>query len=123
MSETGLVEYAEGHANAFGAGIKDCNMKAFIELTNKLLANIDFRPIYWVDFIYQSNELNPITILTIGQYNHLWGQQLEKPKIAIENIDVSPEKVSVMKGPSLKIIVNGIEYIKFKATEKELELF
>lgn len=123
MSETGLVEYAEGHANAFGAGIKDCNMKAFIELTNKLLANIDFRPIYWVDFIYQSNELNPITILTIGQYNHLWGQQLDKPKIAIENIDVTPEKISVMKGPSLKIIVNGIEYIKFKATEKELELF
>jgi hypothetical protein len=29
----------------------------------------------------------------------------------------------VMKGPSLKFTVNGIEYIKFKATEEEIKLF
>jgi hypothetical protein len=28
-----------------------------------------------------------------------------------------------MKGPSLKFTVNGIEYIKFKATEEEIKLF
>jgi hypothetical protein len=26
LMDTGLVEYAEGHPNAFGAGIKDCNI-------------------------------------------------------------------------------------------------
>jgi hypothetical protein len=26
LMSTGLVEYAEGHANAFGVGIKDCNI-------------------------------------------------------------------------------------------------
>lgn len=123
LMDTGLVEYAEGHANAFGAGIKDCNIQKFIEFTNEKLKNIDFRPIYWVDFIYKSDTLNPNTILTIGQYNYLWGQQLDKPKIAIENINITPDNVQVMKGPSLKFTINGIEYIKFKAIEEEIKLF
>lgn len=123
LMSTGLVEYAEGHPNAFGAGIKDCNIQKFIEFTNEKLKDIDFRPIYWVDFIYKSDTLNPNTILTIGQYNYLWGQQLDKPKIAIEDINITPDNVQVMKGPSLKFTVNGIEYIKFKATEEEIKLF
>lgn len=123
LMSTGLVEYAEGHPNAFGAGIKDCNIQKFIEFTNEKLKDIDFRPIYWVDFIYKSDTLNPNTILTIGQYNYLWGQQLDKPKIAIEDISITPDNVQVMKGPSLKFTVNGIEYIKFKATEEEIKLF
>ena len=123
LMSTGLVEYAEGHPNAFGTGIKDCNIQKFIEFTNEKLKDIDFRPIYWVDFIYKSDILNPNTILTIGQYNYLWGQQLDKPKIAIEDINITPDNVQVMKGPSLKFTVNGIEYIKFKATEEEIKLF
>ena len=123
LMDTGLVEYAEGHPNAFGTGIKDCNIQKFIEFTNERLKDIDFRPIYWVDFIYKSDTLNPNTILTIGQYNYLWGQQLDKPKIAIENINITPDNVQVMKGPSLKFTINGIEYIKFKATEEEIKLF
>ena len=123
LINTGLVEYAEGHPNAFGVGIKDQNIQKFIEFTNEKLKDIDFRPIYWVDFIYKSDTLNPNTILTIGQYNYLWGQSLDKPKIAIEDINITPNNVQVMKGPSLKFTINGIEYIKFKAAEEEIKLF
>ena len=123
LINTGLVEYAEGHPNAFGVGIKDYNIQKFIEFTNEKLKDIDFRPIYWVDFIYKSDTLNPNTILTIGQYNYLWGQSLDKPKIAIEDINITPNNVQVMKGPSLKFTINGIEYIKFKAAEEEIKLF
>ena len=123
LINTGLVEYAEGHPNAFGVGIKDQNIQKFIEFTNEKLKDIDFRPIYWVDFIYKSDTLNPNTILTIGQYNYLWGQSLDKPKIAIEDINITPNNVQMMKGPSLKFTINGIEYIKFKATEEEIKLF
>lgn len=123
LMNTGLVEYAEGHPNAFGVGIKDYNIQKFIEFTNEKLKDIDFRPIYWVDFIYKSDTLNPNTILTIGQYNYLWGQQLDKPKIAIEDINITPNNIQVMKGPSLKFTINGIEYIKFKAAEEEIKLF
>ena len=123
LINTGLVEYAEGHPNAFGVGIKDQNIQKFIEFTNEKLKDIDFRPIYWVDFIYKSDTLNPNTILTIGQYNYLWGQSLDKPKIAIEDINITPNNIQVMKGPSLKFTINGIEYIKFKAAEEEIKLF
>ena len=123
LINTGLVEYAEGHPNAFGIGIKDQNIQKFIEFTNEKLKDIDFKPIYWVDFIYKSDTLNPNTILTIGQYNYLWGQSLDKPKIAIEDINITPNNVQVMKGPSLKFTINGIEYIKFKAAEEEIKLF
>ena len=123
LINTGLVEYAEGHPNAFGVGIKDQNIQKFIEFTNEKLKDIDFRPIYWVDFIYKSDTLNPNTILTIGQYNYLWGQSLDKPKIAIEDINITQNNVQVMKGPSLKFTINGIEYIKFKAAEEEIKLF
>lgn len=123
LINTGLVEYAEGHPDAFGVGIKDYNIQKFIEFTNEKLKDIDFKPIYWVDFIYKSDTLNPNTILTIGQYNYLWGKQLDKPKIAIEDINITPNNVQVMKGPSLKFTINGIEYIKFKATEEEIKLF
>lgn len=123
LINTGLVEYAEGHPNAFGVGIKDQNIQKFIEFTNEKLKDIDFRSIYWVDFIYKSDTLNPNTILTIGQYNYLWGQSLDKPKIAIEDINITPNNVQVMKGPSLKFTINGIEYIKFKAAEEEIKLF
>ena len=123
LINTGLVEYAEGHPNAFGVGIKDQNIQKFIEFTNEKLKDIDFRPIYWVDFIYKSDTLNSNTILTIGQYNYLWGQSLDKPKIAIEDINITPNNVQVMKGPSLKFTINGIEYIKFKAAEEEIKLF
>ena len=123
LINTGLVEYAEGHPNAFGVGIKDQNIQKFIEFTNEKLKDIDFRPIYWVDFIYKSDTLNPNTILTIGQYNYLWGQQLDKPKIAIEDINITPNNIQVMKGPSLKFTINGIEYIKFKVAEEEIKLF
>ena len=123
LINTGLVEYAEGHPNAFGVGIKDQNIQKFIEFTNEKLKDIDFRPIYWVDFIYKSDTLNPNTILTIGQYNYLWGQSLDKPKIAIEDINITPNNVQVMKGPSLKFTINGIEYIKFKAADEEIKLF
>ena len=123
LINTVLVEYDEGHTNAFGVGIKDQNIQKFIEFTNEKLKDIDFRPIYWVDFIYKSDTLNPNTILTIGQYNYLWGQSLDKPKIAIEDINITPNNVQVMKGPSLKFTINGIEYIKFKAAEEEIKLF
>lgn len=32
---TGLVEYAEGHGNAFGVGLKESNRKEFIKLTDE----------------------------------------------------------------------------------------
>ena len=123
LLENNLVEYAEGHENAFGVGIKDCNMAKFIEDTNELLKDIEFSPIYKVDFIWSAEEVKGDPVLYIGAYNSLWGQNLAKPKVVIENIPVTVDNFSLMKGPSIKIKHNGIEFIKFKATEDEIKKF
>ena len=62
---TGLVEYCEGHENAFGVGIKDKNFHQFIEKTNELLKEIDFNPSYKVDFIFDINQVKKDYILSI----------------------------------------------------------
>ena len=44
--DTGLVEYAQGHANAFGTSIAEKNLDKFIQETNKLYAGVPQEPVY-----------------------------------------------------------------------------
>ena len=44
--ETDLVEYAQGHANAFGVSIAESNIDSFIEQTNALYVDIPHEPVY-----------------------------------------------------------------------------
>lgn len=123
--DTGLVEYAEGHNNAFGFGIKEENIKEFLDTTDEILKDYDCTPSYKVDFIFDSNEITKEFILDIGRYKHIWGQQVEEPLIAITNIRLTKENFTLMsknKNPTLKFIIrNNIACIKFKSSEEELE--
>lgn len=123
LLETNLVEFAEGHENAFGVSVKDSNLKELIKITNERLENINFDNIYKVDFIYENGLIENNSILTIASYNNLWGNSLKRPKIAIKNIPVSEDNFQVMKGPTIKITTNGLELLKFKASEEEINLF
>ena len=69
--ETKLVEYAEGHQNAFGIGIKQENIKEFIRLTDMALANMESEPLYYVDYIFKGVDVKPETILEIAGLNDL----------------------------------------------------
>lgn len=44
--ETDLVEYAQGHANAFGISIAESNIDSFIEKTNQLYEQVEKEPVY-----------------------------------------------------------------------------
>ena len=122
---SGLVEYAQGHPNAFGVGIKDDNFDAFIAYCNEQLKDLTFTPCHKVDFIYDariSGYKNDFE--TLADYKTLWGQEVAQPKIVIENINVTKENLQLMKGTTLKIIPSGdpdIDLIKFKVSEQEYE--
>lgn len=64
-------------------------------------------------------------ILDLGSMKHLWGQDLNEPLIAVENIAVTKDMVSLMardRNPTLKIqLPNGVTCIKFKSSEEELD--
>ena len=117
------VMYAEGHANAFGIGITDEDISAFIASTNSALDGFDFTPIYNVDFIYKSDELTPDEVIDIAGMKSLWGQGVEEAEIAVEGIKVHKDNIRILspdKNPTLKIMLpNGINFMKFRSSEEE----
>jgi single-stranded-DNA-specific exonuclease len=127
LKESGLVMYAEGHANALGVGIKDFNIDNFINYSNDSLADFDFTPCYKVDFIFVGNDFNGKDIVKIAELKSLWGQGVEEPLVAIENIKLTSSNVTLMskdKSPTLKITLpNGTSLIKFKSSQEEYEKF
>jgi single-stranded-DNA-specific exonuclease len=125
LKESGLVMYAEGHANALGTGITNNNFNNFIEYSNKELAEFDFTPCYKVDFIMDGSNFNGNDIIKIAELKSIWGQGVEEPLVAIENIKVYGGNVVLMsqdRNPTLKITLpNGTSLIKFKSSNEEYE--
>lgn len=125
LLDTNLVEFAQGHSAALGCAISDENFNEFVQYTDSILANIEFSPIYRVDFIYANQELTPKAVLDIAGLKDYWGQGIEESLIAIENINITKENVALLskdKNPTLKITLSsGISLIKFRSSVEEYE--
>ena len=125
LKESGMIMYAEGHANALGVGITDEEFKTFIEYSNRELAEFDFTPCYKVDFIFSGSDFRGMDIVEIAELKSLWGQGVDEPLVAIEHINVYAGNVVLMspdKSPTLKITLpNGTSLIKFKSSQEEYE--
>ena len=80
---------------------------------------------YKVDFIYSMSDINSKDILDLGDAKYLWGQNIDEPLIAVENVAVTNDMIGLMsrdKNPTLKIqLPNGVTCIKFKSSEEELD--
>ena len=125
LKESGMIMYAEGHANALGVGITDDYFKSFIEYSNRELAEFDFTPCYKVDFIFSGSDFRGMDIVEIAELKSLWGQGVDEPLVAIEHINVYAGNVVLMspdKSPTLKITLpNGTSLIKFKSSQEEYD--
>ena len=123
---SGLVEYSQGHANAFGLGIKDANIDEFLNWCNNALKDFDFTPKYKVDFIIDAKRMsdNKYDLYNLIEYDNLWGQEVEQPKIAISNLVITTDNIQLMKGTTLKITTSGepdVSLIRFRSSEEEFE--
>lgn len=125
LQDSGMVMYAEGHANALGVGITDNKFEEFIKYSNKALASFDFTPCYKVDFIFSGADFRGSDIIEIAGLKNLWGQGVDEPFVAVEHINVSSGNITLMspdKSPTLKITLpNGTSLIKFKSSQEEYE--
>ena len=125
VRDSGYAYLAEGHANAFGAGFNNDQLQEFINYADTVLYNMDFTPCYKVDFIYSAQSLKSKDILDIGEMKSLWGQNVGEAKIAVEGIQVTADRLTLMsrdKNPTLKITLpNGVACIKFKSSEEEFD--
>ena len=122
--DTGVIEFAEGHANAFGLGIAKESIKDFIEKTDIALKDMESEPLYRVDYIYKGVDVDGKNILDIASLNDLWGQGIDESYICVENLKVSSEMIKLMglekNKPTLKITLpNKVAMIKFGSSEDE----
>jgi len=124
---TGVVDYAEGHPGAFGTQLPAANIEEFLRITNENLKDISDEPVYYVDYIYEGQNVNKNDILEIASLDSFWGKDIDESLIAIQNLRVNKENVALMsanKNPTLKITLNnGISIIKFRSSQEEYEKF
>ena len=124
---SGITEYTAGHANAGGVGIKDFNIEAFLDYCNTTLKDFDFTPNYKVDFIIEAKQLidSKFDLYNLIDYDHIWGQEVSEPLIAIKDLVITKGFTQLMKGTTLKIMTPGdpdVSFIKFRSSEQEYEI-
>ena len=134
--KTNCIMFAEGHQGAFGLGIYSHTIGyddevageaiyQFIDRTNEMLKNTSDEAVYYVDYIYNGNEVNSNHILDIARLNHLWGKDMDEPFIAIKNLKVTKDMLTLMspdKKPTLKITLpNKVSLIKFGSSQEEYD--
>ena len=121
LMDSGYFEYAQGHANAFGVSIDDDYLHEFHQYANEKLANYNFgENSHDVNFVRSadSTDLSDL-VMNIGGLSHVWGQGNKEPLIYIKPVVIDPAKIMVMGSnkDTVKININGIDYIKFRATD------
>ena len=126
LLSTGMFEYAQGHANAFGISIPDSRLRAFHEHANEALKDIDFgENVYDVNFVRgaDASDLYDL-VVDLASQNGIWGQGSPEPVVCVEEISCSPRDVRIMgtNQDTLKIEYNGMSYLKFRATDMIDEL-
>lgn len=125
-NDTGLVEYAEGHASAAGVGIAESHLQPFINKTNDLLKDFDTTPCYYVDLEVSAQSLTDNEVFSIASNSDIWGQGLAEPLIAITNIKLNADDIHYLgeKKNTLKLTFPGrrTTMLKFNIKEEEKEL-
>ena len=133
-AETGACDYTVGHQGAFGLGITAGkrdefegevygeNILNFIDRTDEILKDMSSEPIYYVDYIWRANEVDPQAILDIGSMDKYWGKDIDESLIAIQGLQITKEMLTMMASNTVKITLpNGVNAIKFKMSDEEYE--
>ncbi len=124
---SGLVNYAAGHGNAFGISIDEDKIEMLIQYLNNLYKDIDDEPMYFVDFIFNGEDFTSDTIMSIEEGNHYWGKDFPEPLIAISELKVTANMVTVNGQKATKTLniklPNGVSLVKFHTEEEEYSKF
>ena len=116
LRKSELCEYVEGHDMAHGIAIKEQNLPKLIEFANNFLADVEFDVSeYEVDFIFTNSNINYDMLTEFGKFIHIYGNGIPQPKFAFDlNVAQSAIQYIGKKEETLKIWLNGVEFIKFK---------
>jgi single-stranded-DNA-specific exonuclease len=121
LSDSAFFDYVMGHDNAAGCCIEDKYLSKFHTWANEQLKEMEFgENCYDVNFerIGVDADISDL-IIDIGENKDLWGQGLSEPYIHVSDINITFDDVQVMGAnkDTVKIMKNGIAYMKFKAND------
>ena len=120
LQGSGLVDWAQGHDNAFGVSIPDENFTKLIEYGNTQLTDFDFTPKYKIDKIYIGTNIDISDIASLADNNDLWGEGLDEPKILIQNLLVNKANISLSPRGYFKMPMGTeLDIVKLKMSEDE----
>ena len=120
LVDSGMFEYAEGHAMAAGFSLPIKSLESFTMYANEKLANVNFNEgVYSVDFVKTTQDDFYNLIMEIGMNANLWAKGNEEPYIVIKDIILTPESFQFIGGnkDTVKFNVNGVDFLKFKDTD------
>ena len=114
--------FAEGHQSAFGLGIEEKSIAAFIENTDEVLKDMNSEPLYYVDYIFNEHNANADIIIEIAEMDDIWSSSVDEPFIAVKNIKICKEMLNFYKENTIKITLNnGIALMIFNTNREEYE--
>lgn len=119
LNESLIMDFAEGHDNAFGVGIEEEKLPLLIEYMNKNFSQVDFgSEIIDVDYIFDFEDINNEMLFEFAKHNDIYGNQIPQPKFAFKFF-LNKDLIQVMgkKGNTLKINYNNLNFIKFYADD------
>lgn len=122
IQNTGLVEYASGHANAFGVSIKKENMTKLIKAANKEFKRVSNEIITDVDFVFDATLPYPDFFFELDKSSLLFGTTVKEPVVVVENyvLDTSKLILSTSK-KSLSYFHDGTKLSFFENGHGNLE--
>ena len=120
FSELGNLKFAQGHENAAGIGFE--LSEELIEPTIDILNDM-FTPVestYEVDDFYINSTPSSLTCRNVDDMLHCFGGKVEEPVVAVLGLQCYESNFKINKN-TLHININGIDFIKFNLTDKEIE--
>lgn len=121
VGSVGVFDWQMGHSGAFGCQLSADKLGAARKSLNKALEDYEYDDTIYCDFILDAYDLDYIFIKTIDDSKWIWGQGIEEPTVAIENIEISADDCMVMGKnlDSVAFMYGGIKYCKFKCAEDD----
>lgn len=114
--DTKLFSLAEGHPLAFGVKIPKSNINNLFQVISQMPSEDVLT--YQVDFIFNDKTLRKEIVGMIGGLSSIWGNKLDEPLFAIENIIINSSDITINESKTtIKFTYNDIEFIKFKTNE------
>lgn len=120
LESTGLFEYCQGHANAAGISIKNSNIPALYNVSDKELADYDFGEIFIkANFIFHAGENIEEAVYDLDKLKTTYGTNNDEPIVVVENLHLTKDKIEIIGQykNTVRFQYNNITYLIFFAKD------